>query len=811
MPGDKPTSGLDSTVAPVSGLEPTVAPSSGLDSTVAPPHRAPASEDRPKRAPSLETVGPTVGADANDLPELPAVDSALYTIGTEIGRGGMGRVIAARDRRLRREVVIKVLHHGAAAARFQREALITAKLQHPSIVRVYDAGWLGGEQPFYAMEHVHGTSLDRVVADAEDARGRLALLPHVIAVAEAIAYAHSKGVIHRDLKPHNVLVGSFGETVVIDWGLAKDLRATDVESLDPRTPIAGASDQTIAGAVMGTPAFMPPEQARGEPADERSDIYAIGAMLYSVLCGSPPVSGERALEDASAGAITPLREREPSVPPELASIVERAMAFSPLDRYGSAKELAEELERYSTGQLVSSHTYSTATLLRRWIRRHRTVLSVVTIATVLLVVIGIVSVREIIEKSELAEANAREVTHQMNLVKQRSDELMMEHAEGIVVSDPSLAIGLLRGLTAEAMSQPRAQKIAEAAAANGVGFELAGPRDDVEHLVLGKNATAFTGSDDGHVWGWSIPSRRGDDLGHHTGPIEAIAIASNGLMLVTGGTDATVRLWDLVTGESKVLTGHTAAVRGLAFAPDNLSFVSTSEDHTLRQWSVASGEPKPLVTDKYTLRPVVWSPDGARLWTGTGDGRIVEVELATGKLTETAVHAEEVRVLALSPDGTKLASGGEDGRVFVMTLADHRAKQIASHADVVRDVLWTTDGVISAGGDQKVLVTPLAGKPIELLGNMSGVKDLALSPDGQLVASAGIDGAARVWPITGGEARAFRGHRASVKAVAFSVDGTTLISTSDDDRMRLWPLAKPTPAPLGPALAAWIQQYTNVR
>ena len=127
----------------------------------------------------------------------------------------------------------------------------------------------------------------------------------------------------------------------------------------------------------------------------------------------------------------------------------------------------------------------------------------------------------------------------------------------------------------------------------------------------------------------------------------------------------------------------------------------------------------------------------------------------------------------------------------------------------MRDVVWAGTAVISAGGDQKLIVS--GAKQYELLGNMSGVKDLALSPDGTLVAAAGIDGTARVWPVAGGEPRAFRGHRASVKAVAFTGDGTMLISASDDDRVRLWPLAKPGPAPTGPALAAWIQQHTNVR
>jgi serine/threonine protein kinase/WD40 repeat protein len=797
------------------------APAGSLDSTIAPPFR---DADRPAgdaaRKPSLATVGATIAASAHDLPDLPIVDGALYTMKGEIGRGGMGRVIAARDRRLRRDVVIKVLHRNAAVSRFQREALITARLQHPSIVRVYDAGFLDGQQPFYAMECVRGESLDRVVGNAEDARARLALLPHVIAVAKAIAYAHSVGIIHRDLKPHNVLVGEFGETVVIDWGLAKDLSANESDSLDPRTPhaahaalAAGADDQTVAGAVMGTPAFMPPEQARGEPADERADVYAIGAMLYSVLSGSPPVSGERALEDASAGAITPLREREPDVPPELASIVERAMAYEPRDRYATAKDLADELQRYSTGQLVSSHTYSAATLLKRWIRRHKTVLSVAAIATVLLVVLGVFYVRGLIEKQETAHAHMTEIAEQMHRVKMRSDELRIEHAESLIVSNPSLALGLLAGLTqAESFALPRVQKIANDAAANGVGFELAGPRDDVEQLVIGKNATAFTGSDDGHLWGWSITSRRGDDMGTHTGPIEAIAIAPNGLTLVTGSTDATIRVWDLVTGQSKVLSGHTGSVGGLAFAPDSHSFVSTSKDNTMRLWPIGGDEGKIVVQDKHPLRPLAWAPDGSRVWTGTDDGRVVELDLKTMKQTTTKVHSDETRVIALSPDGTTLATGGEDGAVFLLTLADRKVRRLATHADVVRDLFWTRDGtrIVSAGGDSNVNVTALDGKQVVLSGNAAGVKDLAISPDGDLVAAAGIDGIAHVWSLSSPKTWTLRGHRASVKAVEFTADGTSLISTSDDDRVRIWQLAKPTEAPVGTELPRWIRAYTNV-
>ncbi|HTM22728.1 MAG TPA: serine/threonine-protein kinase, partial [Kofleriaceae bacterium] len=197
----------------------------GNDSTLAAPTPAEVAADSTVHAPAD-------AAAAADLPALGEVDPSAYALGSELARGGMGRIVAARDRRLRRPVAIKLLlAQGASASRrFEREALITARLQHPSIVRVYEAGRWPDGAPFYAMEKVRGRSLDKVIADAGGLDGRLALLPNLIAVAEALAYAHSEGIVHRDLKPANVLVGDFGETVVIDWGLAKDIRdATTVD------------------------------------------------------------------------------------------------------------------------------------------------------------------------------------------------------------------------------------------------------------------------------------------------------------------------------------------------------------------------------------------------------------------------------------------------------------------------------------------------------------------------------------------------------------------------------------------------------
>ncbi len=215
-----------------------------------------------------------------------------------------------------------------AEPRFVAEALVTARLQHPSIVPVYEAGrWPGGE-PFYAMKLVSGRSLADVIAERKTLEERLALLPHVLAVAEAIAYAHTERIIHRDLKPANVLVGDFGETVVIDWGLAKDLARE--EGTEPTgaadTPLRSRRTERITrlGTVMGTPAYMPPEQAAGRPVDERADVYALGAILYHLLAGTRPYEGnssEQVLQRVVQGPPPPLTERQKCIPADLLAIV----------------------------------------------------------------------------------------------------------------------------------------------------------------------------------------------------------------------------------------------------------------------------------------------------------------------------------------------------------------------------------------------------------------------------------------------------------------------------------------------------------
>jgi serine/threonine protein kinase len=363
-------------------------------------------------------------ADTLDHTQLPIVDQSAYAISREIARGGMGRILAARDLRVGRDLLIKeLLSEGTtAAARFEREARLTARLQHPNIVPIYEIGRWPSGRPFYAMRRVPGRSFQEVLAETATMGARLALLPHLLAAADAVAYAHEEGVIHRDLTPANVMVGTFGETEVIDWGLAKDLRPdegdhvgegqgdddhgdeddADIDAGPFRAKDAGGA-LTRAGDVMGTAAYMPPEQAAGARVDERADVYALGAMLYHLLAGHPPYRGatrEQILAALKEGPPPPL---PPAAPRDLVSVAAKAMAREPAARYPNARGFVEELHRFQTGQLVAAHDYSALERAARWLRRHRGVAIASGAFAIVIAVTGALAVRSILVQKRVAQ------------------------------------------------------------------------------------------------------------------------------------------------------------------------------------------------------------------------------------------------------------------------------------------------------------------------------------------------------------------------------------------------------------------------
>ncbi len=307
-------------------------------------------------------------------------DPKRYAIIAEHGRGGLGRVFRAHDRELERNVAIKELlvRDYRSEVRFMREALITARLEHPGIVPVHEAGRWPDGTPFYAMKLVSGRSLRELIAERTTVEQRLALLHHVIAVADAIAYAHDRNIVHRDLKPTNVIVGEFGETIVIDWGLAKDLSTADappVVASSPTTQDADISaDITSAGTILGTPAYMAPEQQSGGYVDQRADVFAIGVMLWE-LCALQKAPKESQLRRRML--------RRAGIDKDLVTILDKALDPDPVQRYPHAGALASDLKAFKSGARIAARSYSLFAMFAHWTRRHRTLATSVAAAVVL--------------------------------------------------------------------------------------------------------------------------------------------------------------------------------------------------------------------------------------------------------------------------------------------------------------------------------------------------------------------------------------------------------------------------------------------
>jgi serine/threonine protein kinase len=299
----------------------------------------------------------------------PDLGGTKYDLGDEIDRGGMGTVYRARDRELERDVALKVLSlpdpSERIVARALREARILAQLEHPAIVPVHDVGRLADGRVFYVMKLVRGSRLDAHVTDTGPGLGeRLRIFQRI---CEAVAFAHARGVLHRDLKPQNVMVGPFGEVLVLDWGVAKILADPEPDAAAPgrssgdagRGPDAAATGDaaTTHGTVLGTPGYMAPEQARGEPVDARADVHALGAILHFLLAGRAPAGGPGL---------------EPSVPRPLRAVCLKALAADPPARYASVQDLADDVALHLAGLPVRAYRETPLDRVRRLAWRYRT-------------------------------------------------------------------------------------------------------------------------------------------------------------------------------------------------------------------------------------------------------------------------------------------------------------------------------------------------------------------------------------------------------------------------------------------------------
>ncbi len=555
-----------------------------------------------------------------DAPPLPDVDRAIYDQWEPLAgaRGGMGSIFQARDRRLGRVVAIKQIRGGsqgaraALRARFEREARLTARLQHPAIVGVHEAGRFDDGEPFYAMPLLAGAPLGREIARRATLAARLELLPHVVAVAEAVAFAHARGIVHRDIKPDNILIGGFGETVLIDWGLAKEVGAPD----DDAPPIDEPIDDGLTRLGAGTAQYMPPEQGQGAAPDARVDVYAVGATLYHLLAGAPPYgdrSATAARQALTDGPPPPLGELAPEVPAELSDIVDRAMARDREVRYATAQELADELRRFLTGQLLRSRRYRPGELLRHFARRYRTALRIGAVALVVLVVGGILSLARIARERDRAR------------VAQQRAETELRRARGVIAQQLAAA--------------PATRYDALITAIDALGPDVAAGR--------APTAEAFQGTLDVLSAGPMLRPLP------HVGLVKGTAVAGDALL----GLDESRRLliWDARSGAQRAAVPlGLAEPETLAVAPDG------------RTAAVYGFTPGVEVVDlaTRTVRQVTTRANPVACWLVAGDRLVIVAE----DLTVRDLATLEVRERQALPAPASSAARDRRGQIAITTV-----------------------------------------------------------------------------------------------------------------------------------------------
>ncbi len=778
-------------------------------------------------------------------------------------KGGLGEVYVAKDTELNREVALKEIQSKYAddesnRLRFLLEAEVTGGLEHPGIVPVYGLGRYDDGRPFYAMRFIKGSSLQEAAdqfhrhgmserqptstraerhSRAIDFRGLefRKLLGRFIDVCQAIEYAHSRGVLHRDLKPGNIMLGQYGETLVVDWGLAKtqdvntDGGLYDESKLRPVS--ASESAPTMMGSAIGTPAFMPPEQAAGnlDELGAPSDVYSLGATLYYMLTGQAPFQGRNLraiLQDVKTGNFPAPREIQPGIPKALEAICQKAMATEVTRRYRSPSQLAEEIERFLADEPVGVYAEPVFLRLRRWLRKHQT-LATSTAAVVLVTVAGLVVFSSIVsgKNAKLSELNLaldsrnNELTELNTTLDDRNEQLDKRNTQLLAANQRAEAAAA--SAVASAASERKQRDRAERARyLSDLGLALAFLEDEqqVESIDLLLNHYPRRDQQDHRGWEWHYLLGRADPslmswIASRSN-IPSIDWSSDGGRLATlDWTGAGAVLWDPESGKPQISIAAGRSIKlGVDWHPseDRVAWGAAVSDAQVRIFDLKSGEIIPLQEDTGSHRYVRWSPDGQRLAVGCINinqfprANNLGIWQREGDQWRTLSNARMkpgagVDVVEWSPDSKELLVVGRSSFTWVLDpqsldilreVPERTIRSAAWHPTQPRLACGKTSGEILILDSQTMQVTR------RFNAHRGEVNTVSWSPDGDYLASGGQDRSVNVWSMGEFElVGQYVGHRGGVSQVCWHPDSKRVASCSTDGRVTVWPreqVASPT-------------------
>jgi WD40 repeat protein/tRNA A-37 threonylcarbamoyl transferase component Bud32 len=745
-------------------------------------------DDAAKRETKLDT---TISITEATL-MLPPAEPVLaffgdYTILGEIAAGGMGVVYHARQRRLNRTVALKMIRAGALAKeeeirRFRIEAEAAANLDHPNIVPIYELGECDGRH-YFSMKLVAGRSLAEFNTQCPARTGqwfqRAAGLMTKIALA--VQHAHDRGVLHRDLKPQNILIDESGEPHVTDFGLAKLLDK--------------GSSETIADAIMGTPKYMAPEQASGRTRDvtTAADVYSLGAILFALLAGDPPFHGGSVMEILEKVRSEPAPDPttlNPAVPKDLATICLKCLEKEPPHRYPSARALAEEINRWLAGEPIQARPTTTLERSVKWVRRNPRLAAALGLALVSALA-GFSGVTWQWQRAERQSLERQRLNARLQI--ERAEDFFTQHNPSaglatlarVLRDDPANRVAAARIVnrlhlhrTLTAISQPL-----------GAGAALAGFLADGRVWVAGTNA---------HGWVVTIqrPGQPGTELAlpHGENRILAVAVTRDGRLTATG-CESGARLWSAVDGrllrefrwDSVVPYVNFREAPGgsqLIAATSNAVFLcSTETGETIRHYTAGSE----------AVVIAIRSSDSRRLGVATEDGtvRLRALDLDGDWIAIPNAHRGVIRSLAFSEDGRWLVTAASDRFARIWNVDSGKLVHSLPAEDSVVHATFNATGTLVVSAARNGIVQTwdaLTGQPaFPALTHPKAVNSARFSPDGRWILTACDDGVARLWSAQNGRLAASTPTTTrQILDAAFNTTGSRLLTLNDGASALLW-------------------------